>query len=71
MIMTRQTIKYFYHSLILKVVQTAKEPQTLDAMDGLAGALARALAERSKAINPDSSSSDDEDEEVCEDDEWE
>jgi hypothetical protein len=39
-------------------------------MDGLAGALARALAERSKAINPDSSSSGEEEEEGAEDDEW-
>ncbi|XP_021958057.1 neural Wiskott-Aldrich syndrome protein isoform X2 [Folsomia candida] len=49
------------------VQQTQKEPQTTDTMDGLAGALARALAERSKAINPDSSS---EEEEEAEDDEW-
>ncbi len=40
----------------------------MDTMDGLAGALARALADRSRAINPDSSSEDEEEE--AEDDEW-
>jgi len=38
-------------------------------MDGLAGALARALADRQRVINPDSSTDDEEEEEV-DDDEW-
>jgi len=38
-------------------------------MDGLAGALARALAERSKAINPESSGSED-NEDFESDSEW-
>jgi hypothetical protein len=39
-------------------------------MDGLAGALARALAERSRAINPESSSSGDDEEDGFDEDEW-
>lgn len=40
-------------------------------MDGLAGALARALADRQRALNPDSSSSDDEDGDEYDEEEWE
>lgn len=55
----------------LKSVQTTQRPPMNTAPQGsLAGALARALAERSRAIHSDTSgSSDDDDEE--EDDEWE
>jgi len=47
-----------------------KEATTIETMDGLAGALARALADRSKAIRPDSSSSEDDEEDAVDDDEW-
>ncbi|CAG2056445.1 unnamed protein product [Timema podura] len=53
----------------LKSVQNTPSPtiaNTLNTQDGLAGALARALAERSRAIHSDSSTSSDDD-----DDEWE
>jgi Wiskott-Aldrich syndrome protein len=54
-----------------RVPESAKHsaPPGPDVMDGLAGALARALAERSRAINPDSSDSDAE-EEPFDEDEW-
>ncbi|XP_069694345.1 actin nucleation-promoting factor WASL isoform X2 [Periplaneta americana] len=54
----------------LKSVQpTPRPPANAAPQDSLAGALARALAERSRAIHSDTSGSSDEDEE--EDDEWE
>lgn len=56
---------------IIQVPENVKPPPQLEGMDGLAGALARALAERSKAINPESSSSDDDDGDAYDEDEWE
>jgi Wiskott-Aldrich syndrome protein len=53
------------------VPEQAKVQPNLDAMDGLAGALARALADRQRALNPDSSSSDDEDGDEYDEEEWE
>ncbi|ODN00647.1 Neural Wiskott-Aldrich syndrome protein [Orchesella cincta] len=53
------------------VPESAKAPQSMDAMDGLAGALARALADRQRALNPDSSSSEDEDGDEYDEEEWE
>lgn len=70
-LMSQKSFNGKSHSFSLKFQQVQhqpKEPPSLDTMDGLAGALARALADRSRAINPDSSSSD-EDEEADED-EW-
>jgi len=46
-------------------------PQTVEELEGLAGALNRALAARSKAINPESSSSGEEDDDGFDEDEWE
>lgn len=40
-------------------------------MDGLAGALARALADRQRAVNPNSSSEDDDDGDEYDEEEWE
>lgn len=54
----------------LKSVQPTPRPSVNTApQDSLAGALARALAERSRAIHSDTSGSSDDDEE--EDDDWE
>uniref|UniRef100_A0A0A9X600 Neural Wiskott-Aldrich syndrome protein n=3 Tax=Lygus hesperus TaxID=30085 RepID=A0A0A9X600_LYGHE len=50
-------------------IQQSSNSAPASESKGLAGALARALLERSKAINPDSDESEDEDEE--EEDEWE
>lgn len=58
----------FEQFVYLQVTESTKAAPNVEEMDGLAGALARALAERSKAIHPDSSSSE---EEEFDDDEWE
>ena len=51
--------------------EASKQAPTVEHMDGLAGALARALAERNRALNPsDSDSSDSDEAEEFEDDEW-
>ncbi|KDR14899.1 Neural Wiskott-Aldrich syndrome protein [Zootermopsis nevadensis] len=56
----------------LKSVQPTPKPSMNSAPeDTLAGALARALAERSRAIHSDTSGSSDDDDNDDEDDEWE
>ena len=47
-----------------------KFPQSAEELDGLAGALNRALLARSKAINPESSSEGEEDDDGFDEDEW-
>nr|CAD7406366.1 unnamed protein product [Timema cristinae] len=54
------------HSWMVQNTPSPTIANTLNTQDGLAGALARALAERSRAIHSDSSTSSDDD-----DDEWE
>jgi len=60
------------HGVTLRAVpEQAKQQPATDEMDGLAGALARALADRQRALNPSDSDSNDEDEaDECDEDEW-